>query len=121
MVCHIQLFTAGAFLPVVGFVIFPRFIMDAVLMPDLRDDFNLHIFTDRTAALSVTFFGLSGLFGYFPIAVGMGGHIQPFAAGAFLPVVGFVIFPCFVMDAVFMNRNRLFLRIFADGAGTFSG
>ena len=35
---QIQLFTAGAFLPVLGFVIFPRFIMDAVLMPDLRED-----------------------------------------------------------------------------------
>src|SRR5699024_677562 len=67
------------------------------------------------------FFGLGGLFGYFPIAVDMVCHIQPFAAGAFLPVLGIVIFPCFIMDAVFMNRNRLFLRIFADGAGTFSG
>lgn len=32
-----------------------------------RDGFSLHIFTDRTAALSGTFFGLGGLFGYFPI------------------------------------------------------
>ena len=104
-----------------GFVIFPRFIMDAVLMPDLRDDFNLHIFTDRTAALSGTRFSLGGLFGYFPIAVGMVCHIELFTAGAFLPVLGFVIFPCFIVNIVRMNRNRLFLRIFADGAGTFSG
>ena len=104
-----------------GFVIFPRFIMDAVLMPDLRDDFNLHIFTDRAVTLSGTRFSLGGLFGYFPIAVDMVCHIELFTAGAFLPVLGIVIFPCFIMDAVFMNRNRLFLRIFADGAGTFSG
>ena len=121
MVCHIQLFTAGAFLPVLGFVIFPRFIMDAVLMPDLRDDFNLHIFTDRTAALSGTRFSLGGLFGCFPIAVDMVCHIQPFAAGAFLPVLGIVIFPCFIVNIVRMNRQRLCLRIFADGAGAFSG
>ena len=104
-----------------GFVIFPRFIMDAVLMPDLRDDFNLHIFTDRTAALSGTRFSLGGLFGYFPIAVGMVCHIELFTAGAFLPVLGFVIFPCFIVNIVRMNRQRLCLRIFADGAGTFSG
>ena len=104
-----------------GFVIFPRFIMDAVLMPDLRDDFNLHIFTDRTAALSGTRFSLGGLFGYFPIAVGMVCHIELFTAGAFLPVLGFVIFPCFIVNIVRMNRQRLCLRIFADGAGAFSG
>src|SRR5699024_7715669 len=89
--------------------------------PDLRDDFNLHIFTDRTAALSGTRFSLGGLFGYFPIAVGMVCHIQLFTAGAFLPVLGFVIFPCFIVNIVRMNRQRLCLRIFADGAGAFSG
>src|SRR5699024_11559729 len=100
----------------------PCFVMDTVLMPDLRDDFNLHIFTDRTAALSGTRFSLGGLFGYFPIAVGMVCHIELFTAGAFLPVLGFVIFPCFIVNIVRMNRQRLCLRIFADGAaGTFSG
>ena len=104
-----------------GFVIFPCFIMDAVLMPDLRDDFNLHIFTDRAVTLSGTSFSLGGLFGYFPIAVGMVCHIQLFTAGAFLPVLGFVIFPFFVVNIVRMNRQRLCLRIFADGAGALSG
>ena len=64
MVCHIQLFTAGAFLPVLGFVIFPRFIMDAVLMPDLGM-ISTCIFTDRAVTLSGTRFSLGGLFGYF--------------------------------------------------------
>ena len=121
MVCHIQLFTAGAFLPVVGFVIFPCFVMDTVLMLKHRNVFDLHVFADRAAALLGAFFGLSSLFGCFPIAVDMVCHIQPFAAGAFLPVLGFVIFPCFIVNIVRMNRQRLCLRIFADGAGTFSG
>ena len=187
MVCHIQLFTAGAFLPVLGIVIFPCFIMDAVFMNRNRlflrifadgagtfsgtcfgcgrllcyrpitesmvahfsflaaaaflpvlgfillpvavavlmfkhwNGFGLHIVADRAVTLSGTSLGFGGRLRLSPIAVDMGGHIQPFAAGAFLPVVGIVIFPCFIMDAVFMNRNRLFLRIFADGAGTFSG
>ena len=73
-----------------------------------RDGFSLHIFTDRTAALSGTFFGLGGLFGYFPIAVGMVCHIQLFTAGAFLPVLGFVIFPRFIMDAVLMPGDKPF-------------
>ena len=102
-----------------GFVIFPRFIMDAVLMPDLRDDFNLHIFTDRAVTLSGTRFSLGGLFGYFPIAVGMVCHIELFTTGTLLPVISIIIFPCFIVNIVRMDRNRLFLRIFADGAGAF--
>ena len=121
MVCHIQLFTAGAFLPVLGFVIFPCFIMDAMLMFKHWNGFGLHIVADRAVTLSGTSLGFGGRLRLSPIAVDMVCHIQPFAAGAFLPVLGIVIFPCFIMDAVFMNRNRLFLRIFADGAGTFSG
>ena len=93
----------------------------AVLMFKHWNGFGLHIVADRAVTLSGTSLGFGGRLRLSPIAVGMGGHIQPFAAGAFLPVLGIVIFPCFIMDAVFMNRNRLFLRIFADGAGTFSG
>ena len=52
-----------------------------------RNVFDLHVFADRAAALLGAFFGLSSLFGCFPIAVDMVCHIQPFAAGAFLPVL----------------------------------
>src|SRR5699024_11000549 len=105
MVCHIQLFTAGAFLPVLGFVIFPRFIMDAMLMLKHRNVFDLHVFADRTAVLSGARFGLSGLFGYFPIAVGMVCHIQLFTAGAFLPVLGFILLPVAVAVLMFKHWN----------------
>ena len=102
-----------------GFILLP--VAVAVLMFKHWNGFGLHIVADRAVTLSGTSLGFGGRLRLSPIAVDMVCHIQPFAAGAFLPVLGIVIFPCFIMDAVFMNRNRLFLRIFADGAGTFSG
>ena len=119
MVAHFNFLAAAAFLPVLGVITLP--VAVDVLMFKHRNGFGLHMVADRAVTLSGTRFGFSGLFGYFPIAVDMVCHIQPFPTGTLLPVLGIVIFPCFVMDAVFMNRNRLFLRIFADGAGTFSG
>ena len=117
MVAHFSFLAAAAFLPVLGFILLP--VAVAVLMFKHWNGFGLHIVADRAVTLSGTFFGLGGLFGYSPIAVDMVCHIQLFTTGTLLPVLGIVIFPCFVMDAVFMNRNRLFLRIFADGAGAF--
>ena len=119
MVAHFSFLAAAAFLPVLGFILLP--VAVAVLMFKHWNGFGLHIVADRAVTLSGTSLGFGGRLRLSPIAVDMVCHIQPFAAGAFLPVLGIVIFPCFVMDAVFMNRNRLFLRIFADGAGTFSG
>ena len=119
MVAHFSFLAAAAFLPVLGFILLP--VAVAVLMFKHWNGFGLHIVADRAVTLSGTSLGFGGRLRLSPIAVDMVCHIQPFAAGAFLPVLGIVIFPCFIMDAVFMNRNRLFLRIFADGAGTFSG
>ena len=76
---------------------------------------------DRAVTCFGAFFGLGGRLRHSPFAVGMVCHIQLFTAGAFLPVLGFVIFPCFIVNIVRMNRQRLCLRIFADGAGAFSG
>ena len=117
MVAHFSFLAAAAFLPVLGFILLP--VAVAVLMFKHWNGFGLHIVADRAVTLSGTSLGFGGRLRLSPIAVDMVCHIQPFAAGAFLPVVGIVIFPCFIMDAVFMNRNRLFLRIFADGAGAF--
>ena len=121
MVCHIQLFTAGAFLPVLGFVIFPCFVMDAMLMFKHRNGFGLHIVADRAVTCFGAFFGLGGRLRHSPFAVGMVCHIQLFTAGTLLPVISIIIFPCFIVNIVRMNRQRLCLRIFADGAGAFSG
>ena len=119
MVAHFSFLAAAAFLPVLGFILLP--VAVAVLMFKHWNGFGLHIVADRAVTLSGTSLGFGSRLRLSPIAVDMVCHIQPFAAGAFLPVLGIVIFPCFIMDAVFMNRNRLFLLIFADGAGTFSG
>ena len=121
MVCHIQLFTAGAFLPVLGFVIFPCFVMDAMLMFKHRNGFGLNMVADRAVTCFGAFFGLGGRLRHAPFAVGMVCHIQLFTTGTLLPVISIIIFPCFIMDAVYMDRNRLFLRIFADGAGALPG
>ena len=119
MVAHFSFLAAAAFLPVLGFILLP--VAVAVLMFKHWNGFGLHIVADRAVTLSGTSLGFGGRLRLSPIAVDMVCHIQPFAAGAFLPVLGIIIFPCFIVNAVFMNRNRLFLRIFADGAGTFSG
>src|SRR5699024_11240433 len=107
-------FAAGSLLPLRRGVIGRLLLIDSVPGPRRRDDFNLHIFTDRAVTLSGTRFSLGGLFGYFPIAVGMVCHIQLFTAGAFLPVLGFVIFPRFIMDAVLMPdlRAAFILHVF---------
>src|SRR5699024_9879561 len=117
MVAHFSFLAAAAFLPVLGFIFLP--IAVAVLMFKHRNGFGLHIVADRAVTCFGAFFGLGGRLRHAPFAVGMVCHIQLFTTGTLLPVLGIVIFPCFVMDAVFMNRNRLFLRIFADGAGAF--
>ena len=172
MVCHIELFTAGAFLPVLGFVIFPCFIVNIVRMNRQRlclrifadgagafsgtcfgcggllcyrpiiesmvahfsflaaaaflpvmfkhwNGFGLHIVADRAVTLSGTSLGFGGRLRHSPFAVGMVCHIQLFTTGTLLPVISIIIFPCFIVNIVRMDRNRLFLRIFADGAGAF--
>ena len=87
MVCHIQLFTAGAFLPVLGFVIFPCFIMDAMLMFKHRNGFGLNMVADRAVTCFGAFFGLGGRLRHSPFAVGMVCHIQLFTTGTLLPVI----------------------------------
>ena len=119
MVAHFSFLAAAAFLPVLGFIFLP--IAVAVLMFKHRNGFGLHIVADRAVTCFGAFFGLGGRLRHSPFAVGMVCHIQLFTTGTLLPVINIIIFPCFVMDAVFMNRNRLCLRIFADGAGAFSG
>ena len=49
--------------------------------------FGLHIVADRAVTLSGTSLGFGGRLRLSPIAVDMVCHIQPFAAGAFLPVL----------------------------------
>ena len=106
MVAHFSFLAAAAFLPVLGFILLP--VAVAVLMFKHWNGFGLHIVADRAVTLSGTSLGFGGRLRLSPIAVDMVCHIQPFAAGAFLPVVGIVIFPCFIMDAVFMGgRSRL--------------
>ena len=83
--------------------------------------FGLHIVADRAVTLSGTSLGFGGRLRLSPIAVGRVCHIQLFTTGTLLPVISIIIFPCFIVNIVRMNRNRLFLRIFADGAGAFSG
>ena len=95
--------------------------MDAMLMFKHWNGFGLNMVADRAVTCFGAFFGLGGRLRHSPFAVGMVCHIQLFTTGTLLPVLGIVIFPCFVMDAVYMDRNRLFLRIFADGAGALPG
>ena len=90
-----------------------------VLMFKHRNGFGLNMVADRAVTLSGASLGFGSRLRLFPIAVAVLRHIQLFTAGAFLPVLGIVIFPFFVVNIVRMDRNRLFLRIFADGAGAF--
>ena len=87
----------------------------------LRNGFGLHIFANRTVTFSGTLFGLSGGRSYFPLAEGVVGQIELFPAGTLLPVLGFVIFPCLVMDAVLMDRQCFDILVSAGGAGALSG
>ena len=119
MVAHFSFLAAAAFLPVLGFILLP--VAVAVLMFKHRNGFGLHIVADRAVTLSGTSLGFGGRLRHAPFAVGMVCHIQLFTTGTLLPVISIIIFPCFIMDAVFMDRNRLFLRIFADGAGALPG
>ena len=98
-----------------GFILLP--VAVAVFMN--RNRLFLLIFADGAGTFSGTCFGCGRLLCYRPIIESMVAHFSFIAAGAFLPVLGFILLP--VAVAVLMNRNRLFLRIFADGAGTFSG
>ena len=118
MVAHFSFLAAAAFLPVLDFILLP--VVVAVLMFKLWNGFGLNMVADRAVTCFGAFFGLGGRLRHAPFAVGMVCHIQLFAAGAFLPVVGIVIFPFFVVNIVRMNRQRLCLRIFADGAGALS-
>ena len=117
MVAHFSFLAAAAFLPVLGVITLP--VAVDVLMFKHRNGFGLHIVADRAVTLSGASLGFGSRLRLFPIAVAVLRHIQLFTAGAFLPVLGIVIFPFFVVNIVRMDRNRLFLRIFADGAGAF--
>ena len=117
MVAHFSFLAAAAFLPVLGFIFLP--IAVAVLMFKHRNGFGLHIVADRAVTCFGAFFGLGGRLRHSPFAVGMVCHIQLFTTGTLLPVISIIIFPCFIVNIVRMDRNRLFLRIFADGAGAF--
>ena len=119
MVAHFSFLAAASFLPVLGFIFLP--IAVAVLMFKHRNGFDLNMVADRAVTCFGAFFGLGGRLRHSPFAVGMVCHIQLFTTGTLLPVISIIIFPCFVMDAVYMDRNRLFLRIFADGAGALPG
>ena len=117
MVAHFSFLAAGAFLPVPGFIFLP--IAVAVLMFKHRNGFGLNMVADRAVTCFGAFFGLGGRLRHSPFAVGMVCHIQLFTTGTLLPVISIIIFPCFIVNIVRMDRNRLFLRIFADGAGAF--
>ena len=117
MVAHFSFLAAAAFLPVLGFIFLP--IAVAVLMFKHWNGFGLHIVADRAVTCFGAFFGLGGRLRHSPFAVGMVCHIQLFTTGTLLPVISIIIFPCFIVNIVRMDRNRLFLRIFADGAGAF--
>ena len=93
--------------------------MDAMLMFKHRNGFGLNMVADRAVTCFGAFFGLGGRLRHSPFAVGMVCHIQLFTTGTLLPVISIIIFPCFIVNIVRMDRNRLFLRIFADGAGAF--
>ena len=112
-------YTAGAAVVVLSWVIFPSLIMDALLMVKHRNGFCLNMVADRAVTCFGAFFGLGGRLRHSPFAVGMVCHIQLFTTGTLLPVISIIIFPCFIVNIVRMDRNRLLLRIFADGAGAF--
>ena len=117
MVAHFSFLAAAAFLPVLGFILLP--VAVAVLMFKHWNGFGLHIVADRAVTLSGTSLGFGGRLRHSPFAVGMVCHIQLFTTGTLLPVISIIMFPCFIVNIVRMDRNRLFLRIFADGAGAF--
>ena len=119
MVAHFNFLAAAAFLPVLGVITLP--VAVDVLMFKHRNGFGLNMVADRAVTLSGASLGFGSRLRLFPIAVAVLRHIQLFTAGAFLPVLGIVIFPFFVVNIVRMDRNRLFLRIFADGAGALPG
>ena len=117
MVAHFSFLAAAAFLPVLDFILLP--VVVAVLMFKLWNGFGLNMVADRAVTCFGAFFGLGGRLRHSPFAVGMVCHIQLFTTGTLLPVISIIIFPCFIVNIVRMNRQRLFLRIFADGAGAF--
>ena len=119
MVAHFSFLSAAAFLPVLGFIFLP--IAVAVLMFKASEWFrSAH---SRRPCSHVLWSLLRSRWPASSLSIRRR-HGLPHSAFHHRntpAVLGIVIFPCFVVNIVRMNRQRLCLRIFADGAGTFSG